>query len=247
MGSFLGRPPWASSGRRPGRLAPRRCECGILTTRGRESQRTWWIADEGRAYENPPRPPWGGWCPSGEAHESHSMSGLHGGLGRRGDGSRRGPGRRAGGHSVDRESTRDPDSRHRRERDRSHCPGALRGAELVPGRGPSHLQSGGTPLCPAPGRSGAPAPGDGLRHPLQQRPRPLPGREVAGHQPSPRGPVPDLRPPGLRRHAPAGDAPGTLLLARLVAGRTDPGLLRPAAGRTTTSIRSPWRAETRHG
>ena len=72
-----------------------------------------------------------------------------------------------------------------------------------------------------------------LRHPVQQRPRRLAGRDPAGHQRSVagRGAVAHLHAADHRRRPKSHHADRPLLLARLVARWQDAGLLRPAQRR----------------
>ncbi len=72
--------------------------------------------------------------------------------------------------------------------------------------------------------------GHGLRDSLQQRPRFLARRQVAGDQRSDRGRLADLRAPEQRGDAAIGHAPCAVLLARLVARWQDACLLRRPRG-----------------
>jgi len=72
-----------------------------------------------------------------------------------------------------------------------------------------------------------------LRYPVQQRPRGFARRNATGYQRPVAGrpPVAHLHPAAGRREAHAGNTDRPVLLARLVAGRQDAGVLRRAGGK----------------
>ena len=114
----------------------------------------------------------------------------------------------------------------------------FRGAELVAGRQLPALQRQRPALHDSRRRRRAEATGYGHRESLQQRSRLLARRQVAGDQRSEPGRLAHLRPSEQRRDAPAGDAPGAVLLARLVAGWQDCSPTVPPGAAITTSTRS---------